>query len=194
MRMRKLVATVPLAVALALAGATTAHPAGSDTVCTGIIVTGTFDNVVVPRNQGCVINNAVVRGSVKVYGFLIVNGPTFIAGDIDGEPGHGFVRLSGAVLVNGDVQLKGNTGGVLPGGFFNGAAIRGDFQWEGNAGPLFASGGSVRGNVWAEKNTGGGLISGVAIGGDIECKENTPTIFDGDSNSVGGNDDCPASP
>lgn len=183
----KLVVTKGLVLAAALVNASSAL--AGDFVCTAG-ASGALDNVVVPPGETCNMVGASVEGSVKVYGALDVSPPTTIRGSIDGEPGHQYVLLhGGAILVGGDVQLKGSTAGTT-GGYLDGTQIRGDFQWEENAGVLTATGGTIRGNVKAEKNTGGGSITGNTIGGNLECKENFPLIVPS-GNAIGGDLKCP---
>jgi hypothetical protein len=162
---------------------------GGDTVCVGLL-TGARDNVVVPAGATCSIVSATVKGNVKVYGFLDVFAPTTIRGNIEGEPGHGFVRLhGGAIVVRGNVKVKDSPSG-LAAGYLAGTSIRGNFEYEGNTGALFATGGTITGNVKVDKNTGGGSISDNFITGNLECKDNGPQIG-GSGNVVDGNIKCP---
>jgi hypothetical protein len=178
--------------AAALVSVILAGVAGAaDTQCVGAI-SGPHDNVVVPRGATCVISNAQIKGSIKVYGNLDMFAPrSTVGGNIDGEPGHGYVRLwSGSALVQGNVQIKGSTSGIAA-GFEPNQEIRGNFQWEENNNRLVAQASIIGGNVKAEKNTGGGFIGpGNNIGNNVECKENTPPIGEG-GNIIGGDDKCP---
>lgn len=185
--MGKLVVTKGLVLAAALVGAPSAL--AGDFVCTGG-ASGPLDNVVVPPGATCNMSNANVEGNVKVFGSLNVFAPTTIRGSIDGEPGHGFVRLfGGAILVHGNVQIKGSAAGIGA-GYLSGTQIRGNFQWEENTNSLVATGGTIGENVKAEKNTGGGSITGNTIGENLECKENFPAIVEF-GNAIGGDNKCP---
>ncbi len=159
-----------------------------DTMCTGVL-SGRHDNVIVPAGVSCNIVMARIEGNVKVYGDLDVEGPARILGNIQGEPGHGYVRLHGfGVVVHGNVQLKG---GALTSGFLSGTRIGEDFQYEENAGGLMADGGFIGGNLQMFKNTGSGSITDNRIRGNLQCKENEPAPVGG-GNLVGGNkeDQC----
>jgi hypothetical protein len=160
-----------------------------DTVCVGAL-TGAHDNVVVPAGAVCTISAATIKGNVKVFGSLNVFPPTTIGGSIDGEPGHGFVRLfGGLIVVVGNVQIKGSPSSEAA-GYLAGTQIGGDFQYEGNMGTLVATGGTIGGNAKAEKNRGGGAFTVNTIRGNLECKENVPPITEF-GNVIGGNDKCP---
>lgn len=186
--MRKSVIVALLALTAVLIGPASAR--AGDTICVGVLA-GSHDNLIVPAGATCNIADATIQGSVKVFGALNVSSPTTIGGNIDGEPGHTFVRLFGGatLVVGGDVQLK-KQGSVFSQGYLAGTQIRGDFQYEENVGFLVANGGQIGGDFKSEKNTGGGGIFGNTILGNLECKENTPE-HEQAGNTVGGALKCP---
>ncbi len=176
-----------------------------DTICANMSISGTHDNVIVPAGTFCTPGAAgatTITGSVKVYGRYNARAGTTIHGNIDGEPGHVWVRLFGlGVVVHGNVQIKQgvNTRNAGSAGYLTGTRIDGDFQWEENSMRLLASGGIIGGDLKMEKSDSSsrnlpiGRIFGNTIGGNLQCKENTPPPVGG-GNSVTGNmeDQCSA--
>ncbi len=155
-----------------LAGGLALRAMADETVCTGPL-TGSHEEVVVPDGASCVIAMARIEGNVKVGtgASLVVNGPSYIGGNVQSE-GSRFVRLSGAgVTVEGDVQIKKATEAS---GYSPGTTIRGNFQYEENAGFLEAAGGFVRGDFQVEKNYGGASMVNNTIRQNMQCKENSP--------------------
>jgi hypothetical protein len=161
---------------------------GSDFQCVGV-VTGTFDNVVVPPGADCTLLNSFVRGSVKNFGSLGVNRST-VRGNVDGEPGNDHTAVFNLSTVFGSVQIKGSFSPLNFGSGVFASTVHGDFQYVENRGRLDLFVSTIRGNVKSEKNTGGGFIQGNTIGGNVECKENTPPHVES-FNTIGGDDKCP---
>jgi hypothetical protein len=183
--------TLPLGASGALL-ADGASPA-DDTYCTGAL-TGSHDNVIVPAGESCDIEDASITGNIKVYGSLEVDG-TPVRGNIDAEPGHGYVRIGFSsaepMTVGGSVQIKGSTAEGQKSGYGSGLElIRGNFQFEANESTLVAAGSSILGNLKAIGNSGGGSITKNEIRGNLECSGNDPEITE-TSNTVHGNDLCP---
>jgi hypothetical protein len=164
-----------------------------ETICADTYITGTHDNVIVPPGTVCGSSaDTYITGSVKVFGGYNAETGTTIEGNLDGEPGHLFVRLFGpGVVVRGNVQLKKAAAPAEVSGYTPGTEIWGNFHWEENPNFLFADGGSIGGDLKMEKSTGGGVIFGNIIRGDLQCKENAPPP-DGRENTVRGNkeDQC----
>ena len=161
-----------------------------DTVCADTFIDGTHDNVIVPAGTVC-SSSAHIMGSVKVFGGFNAFSGTTIEGNIEGEPGHQFVRLFGlGVVIRGNVQLK-NAEPAEPSGYMAGTEIGGNFQWEANPNVLFAQGGTIGGDLIIVKSTGAAEIFGNVIQGNLQCSENDspPT---GGGNTVAGNkqDQC----
>lgn len=175
---------ITILMVLALVVASVAH--AGDTVCVGAL-SGAHDNVTVPAGETCIISDAQIEGSVKVYGGVDIYSPTTIKGSIDGESGNTGVRLWGGanLVVEGNVQINKSPGSPAGSGYWAGTQIHGNFQYEENVGFLTAAGGLIGGNFKAEKNTGGGDIVGNTISQNLECKENTPALFQA-GNVVGG--------
>jgi hypothetical protein len=173
--MKQIVSLTAMVCLLALA----AYP--NDTVCGALppaagSLTGAHDNVIVPAGMSCIILSAQIKGSVKVFGALLVV-DTMIQGNVDGEPGHLRVILSNGTMVRGSVQLKGGYDVSGDNSSIVNAQINGNFQFEENRVFLFAANSIIGGNFKMEKNTGGGQIGvlfGNLIGGNLECKENAP--------------------
>lgn len=197
--MRKLVllavgaAAATLTVSLGASGAVVADTPVTDTYCTGAL-TGSHDNVIVPAGETCDIDAASIKGNIKVYGSVTIDGSA-VRGNLQAEPGHGYVRIgfSGAepVAIEGSVQIKGSTLEGQKSGYGSGLAeVAGNFQFEENASTLVAVDASILGNFKAQANSGGGSILNNVIGGNLECPDNDPEITES-GNTVNGNDVCP---
>jgi hypothetical protein len=161
-----------------------------DTICADTVIDGTHENVIVPAGTVCTAS-AQIAGNVKVFGGFIALSGTMIGGNIDGEPGHRFVRLMGlGVVVRGNVQLK-NAVPSESSGYIAGTEIGGNFHFEANSNILFVQGGTIGGNLVVVKNTGASEIFGNVIGGNLHCSENNPPPSVG-GNTTGGNkeDQC----
>ncbi len=145
--------------------------------------TGSADNVEVPPGARCFLLGANVD-NVKVFGSLAAN-TTVIRGNVQGEPGHGFVRLGpggGGNTVQGNVQIKGGVGGVFLGAFGDNSLVWGTI---------------IQGNVDAKRNLNGLVFLDTMIGGNLKVKENTGIITPGfpfsasiGGNTIGGNLQC----
>jgi hypothetical protein len=189
------VGTAVAAVMLPLgaSGALVDDTPANDTYCTGAL-TGSHDNVIVPAGETCDIDAASIKGNIKVYGSLAIDGSA-VRGNLQAEPGHGYVRIgfSGAepVAIEGSVQIKGSTLEGQKSGYGSGLEeVAGNFQFEENASTLVAVDASILGNFKAQANTGGGSIMDNVIGGNLECPDNDPEITES-GNTVNGNDVCP---
>ena len=87
--MRMLVALIAVSV-LALVGASPAM-ADENNCPGGSIIGGSHDDVKILGGTSCFISGATIGGNIQA------------------EPGHGFIRIRGGT-VGGDVQIKGGTG------------------------------------------------------------------------------------
>jgi len=161
-----------------------------DTICADTFIDGTHDNVIVPAGTVC-NSSAHITGSVKVFGGFNAFSGTTIEGNIEGEPGHRFVRLFGlSVVVRGNVQLK-NAAPAESSGYMAGTEIGGNFQWEANPNVLAAQGGTIGGDLIIVQSTGATEIFGNVVQGNLQCSENNPPPTGG-GNTVTGNkqDQC----
>lgn len=93
------VASVAAATLVAVQGA-----GAAETTCTGTL-TGAHDNVLVPPNTFCTINNATIKGNVKalVDSHIRINN-SMVGGDVDGDRAEE-VRLINTT-VGGSIQAK----------------------------------------------------------------------------------------
>lgn len=171
------------------AGCVIATPASAgDTSCVGVL-TGSFDNVIVPPGADCTLLNSFVDGSVKNFGALGVN-RSIVRGNVEGEPGNHHTAVFNFSFVRGNVTIKGATNAAFGSGVFA-STVGGDVEYVesmGNRLDLFFS--TIGGNVKSEKNFGGGFIVSNTINGNLECKENTPP-HSNTGNTVRGNNKCP---
>jgi hypothetical protein len=126
---KKLTFGITLAVGIALALAPGA--AAGETRCMGLL-TGTFDNVVVPRNQTCILLNTMVTGNVKALedSRLSILGLNTIQGDVTAQKDSQF-NIEGVTAVPGSTTVRGNVIGD-----------KAEVAQLGNTGPV-----TVRGNI-----------------------------------------------
>jgi cytoskeletal protein CcmA (bactofilin family) len=186
--------------------------AAGDTMCTGTL-TGTFDNVVVPVGHTCFLENARVRGNVKVLEdaqFFGVN--NIISGNVEGDKAssvivdrstvrgnisiieaHDVEFFSAAVLdsylPNGNIEIKQGRRFHGDWNVLGNTLKKGNIQVEEND-AIFSSWireNTVGGNVQVVKNTGPAekVVTDNVIHKNLQCKENEEP-FVGQPNAVGG--------
>jgi hypothetical protein len=175
-----------------LLAATILLPAGlfaEDTTCTGVL-RGNHDNVTVPENAACELTNARLNGSVylKRNASLLINGRTYVNGNVISEDGGRFVRILGlSVRIGGNVQIKNNyeTSAIQPG-----TTIRGSLQYVENSGALFVTGVFIGSDVQLFKNFGGLTLTDNTIRQNLQCKENQPAPLGGGNVAGNKEDQC----
>ena len=106
-----------------------AAQAGDTTQCTGA-VTGTHDNVVVPKNATCDLFNATVLGNVKALpGSDLLIDTSNIRGSVEAEKARNFAQVLNSTVRENIILKEGGFG--TPGGPFD-AAVCGVIVEEGN--------------------------------------------------------------
>lgn len=170
------------ALAMVVAAVLPSSASAGDTRCTGLL-TGMFDNVVVPNNAACTLTGSMVRGNVTVRrGASLLSQFNQIAGNVEGDDprwvGSQFDRIGG----NFDV-----TGATGPGFVFEVFSVN-----------VFVCGSILeKGNIAVEKSRGGTVAVGTMlpvcpgndVGGDIIVQENVIPATEAmpvDLNNVGG--------
>jgi hypothetical protein len=172
-------------------------------LCSGLLAPGTYDNVTVPPNGSCVINQ--VSTVVTMANLSVGSGASLVVEDVTLSI-HGNMTLTGASMViiqstiltvNGNVTATnvdeflltpGESEGRCPG---CGGTIGGNINVQENSrAEIF--GNTVSGNVSAIGNNtgvnGGIAIVGNTISGNLICLNNTPEPIDfGSTNTVSGN-------
>jgi len=183
-----------LAAVLALATLLVAVPTASaeSTECNGVL-TGTYDNVVVPSGSFCILAGAQVRNNVKVEkdGSLFTGpgtGPTTIGNNINAE-GARMSLLFYETEVGGNYKVSGTDPSTLNGLDIN-VRIGGNFIYRNNEGNLFFDAAQVEGNADIDNNTGSLRITNNTIGKNLTCRNNALPIIKF-NNTVGGRDNCP---
>ena len=167
-------------------------PAGllaDDTVCSGPL-SGSHDNVIVPRGAVCELRDARLNGNVKVEqgGAVEISGRTYINGNVESEDGGRYVRIAGpGVVVGGNVQIKyaWEASSIV-----SGAQIRGNLQYVENPGFLTVSDVFIRGDLQLFKNSGGALLTDNTIRQNMQCKENYPAPRGGGNRAGDKEDQC----
>jgi hypothetical protein len=152
------------ALAAVAAAALPSSAAAGDTRCIGPR-TGTFDNVVVPKNADCQLSLSTVRGNVTVRrGASLFSQVNEIAGNVEGDD----PRWVGSFfdLIGGNFDVTGATG---PGFAFDGLSVN-----------VFVCGSTLeKGNIAVEKSRGTVAVGsslpicpGNDVGGNIVVQEN----------------------
>jgi hypothetical protein len=162
------------ASALALMGLQAKPAQADDTVCVGLL-TGTFDNVVVPPGAFCTLQGAQVRGNVKVLeNATLQANASRIEGNVQGDKSRG-VLLQFQTQVEGDFQVKGgsqSSAGTT--GFDIFTRVGGDAQVEENQGRTFIDTATVGGNIHVLKSTGFIEVEFNTVGGNVKIEDNVP--------------------
>jgi hypothetical protein len=180
--MRKI--AVALGIALMALGAGSAPALAHETRCVGFL-SGTFDDVLVPRDADCSLSFSTVRGNVKALRgsslFMTNNG---IAGNVDGVRPRWIGSLNDSI--GGNFSVTGATGPGFP---FLGLSV--------NA--FICNARLPRGNVEVKRSTGGTVAVGSLIGfcpgnavaeGNVKVEQNVippPEQLAVARNTVGGN-------
>lgn len=155
-------------------------------ICTSSLSNTTVDNLLVPANTSCNLNNVRVQGTIKVATNATLTAQRVIViGNIQAENARQVNILEGS-RVGGSVQVKQGGGATV-----NDSVIDNDIQYESNVSLLQTLRNRVGGNVQVFQNSGGVEIEGNTIDGNLQCKENMPAPVGG-GNVVNGNkeDQC----
>lgn len=159
-----------------------------DTVCTGPIAAGTYDNLKATAGV-CVIGpGTTVLGNIDVEpgAGLFVHPGASVKGGIS-KKGPGSLEIFGSA-VGGNIKSEGGSSFRL-----HNNVIQGNLELIGNHGfpqEIFAN--VVRGNLKYEKNLAIGVvnISNNTIGGNLECKDNLPPPMGSANTAASKKDEC----
>ena len=182
--MRNAILTTLVVLVVMLVGAPPA--VADDTRCTGFL-TGTFQNLIVPENETCILHSSLVLGNLKA----LPNSRLFadsdeIRGNVEGDKAdlvevYDNPATPGRSLVGGNIQAHEGNEGVLVCGT---ELPRGNIQVQKFAGPdtfvLIGDDGHCR----ARQDFGGGNI---LTKGNIKVEENTVGVFIGDALGIDDN-------
>lgn len=155
-------------------------------ICTGFLSDTTVDNLLVPANTSCNLNNVRVQGTIKVATNATLTAlRVIVIGNIQAENAQQVNVLDGS-RIGGSVQVKQGGGATV-----SSSIIDSDIQYDSNVSLLQALHNQVGGNVQVFQNSGGVEIEGNTIGGNLQCKENMPAPIGG-GNVVNGDkeDQC----
>jgi hypothetical protein len=140
-----------------------------ETTCTGTLTGVTVDNLRVPQDGSCTLDNVTAQGTIKVETGATLNATRInVVGNIQAE-GAAVVNVADSSTVGGSIQIK--QGGAAR---IDGVRVNADIQFESNSQALSATGNTVGGNIQAFQNQGGIQIAGNTIDGNLQCKENEP--------------------
>jgi hypothetical protein len=181
---------VLLGVALSGLAATASPAMADDFRCTGA-ATGTFDNVVVPRNEACILTASTVTGNVKVQrNAYFEAATTSVGGNVEGSRAQ-TVFLHDLSIVDGSVTTQRTIQVFLFDSFVNGGV-----NVEGTTEVVDVCGMTVNGNLTVKKSGQDILLgdpltedcAGNTLRSNVQVEENdvnVELVIRG--NSVGGN-------
>jgi hypothetical protein len=158
----------------------------NDTLCTGTMTGGTFDNVVVPPGATCVLIEATVLGNVKALedSRLRIDFSD-IGGNVEGDKAD-VVQIS-VSDVRGQISIKEGGPAVGPDPNFQVCGFGMGFT---TCEVVIAGGNVFFGGIQVEKTVGTVLIAGVRVGGNVKVEANVvaaPEILFLQNNIVHGN-------
>ena len=173
-----------LGVALIALGVCSAPALADETRCEGLL-SGTFDNVVVPRGANCSLSFSTVRGNVKALrGSSLMTTNNEIAGNVDGVRPRWVGSLNDSI--GGNFSVTGATG---PGFFFSNLSVN----------VFICNARLPDGNIAVERSAGGTVAVGSLLDvcpgntvakGNVKVEDNIippAELLAVSRNSVGGN-------
>jgi hypothetical protein len=173
-------------------------PAWAQNVTCSGVLSGTFGNVTVPRNQVCAVpirSALTVTGnfSIEPGGSLVMDDLGFLTidGNLTATNASTITLESGSLIVHGNItSVNSNVVDIFTTGF---STIGGNVTIVGSSGTVFVAGATIGGNVTVVDNTtttgaNSDTIGNNSISGNLVCVNNTPAPTNqGASNKVGGN-------
>jgi hypothetical protein len=169
-----------LIIAVLLGVVSNAPAAHADDIeCTGPIIEGTVDNVIVPAGAFCFLYSTHVNGNVDVQeNATLVSACATIDGDVVADGAESVIL--NCSTIGGRVQvIRGGEGRLLD------SAVTGDVLFARNSEAVGVNGNVIGGSVQALRNRGGVTIRDNGIGNDLRCSRNNPGPT-GANNEVGG--------
>jgi hypothetical protein len=161
-----------------------AGPASAEErVCRGTIGAVTVDNLRVPQDATCTLNDTRVEGTIKIERDATLKALGIrVIGNVQAEDARKVVVRNGSV--GGSVQIvQGRAARIL------GTRIIGDILFDEQDGDLAANRNRVGGNLQAFQNTGGLSINDNRIDGNLQCKKNDPAPIGGGNVVQGSKED-----
>jgi hypothetical protein len=161
-----------------------AGPASAEErVCRGTIGAVTVDNLRVPQDATCTLNDTRVEGTIKVERDATLKASGIrVIGNVQAENARKVVVRNGSV--GGSVQIvQGGAARIL------GTKITGDILFDEQDRDLAANRNRIGGNLQAFQNTGGLSINDNRIDGNLQCKKNVPAPTGGGNVVQGSKED-----
>ena len=146
--------------------------AHADTTTCTTVLTGTYDNVVVPSGADCILAGAQVTGNVRVESGASLHAiaATTIGGNVHGIHSR-FVLLQFQTQVGGNLHIHGGDAGTTS-GFDILTSIGGNAQIELNAGKTFVDAAIVGGQLHIMRNSGCIEAEFNTVGGNVRVEDN----------------------
>jgi hypothetical protein len=172
-------AALLLALATALVMTVAPAAAATPTECTGTLVDGTFDNVVVPSGAHCEMAGTTVTGNVLVRaGASLRASASTISGHVIGRD-TAWVCLEFGSQLGGNFDVTGGDPGTTT-GFDIGVMVGGNAKISENAGLTFIDAALIGGNIDVSGNTGTLEIEFNTVGGNVTIADNiVPAVYTG---------------
>ena len=158
--------------------------------CSGSLDAVIVDDLIVPMNASCTLNQTQVKGSIKVYenaslkafsvtvvddieaeyaALVEIHTDSYIGGDVEFSDGDSLLVSSGMIM--GDLEAEENFGEII----IIDSTIKGDVELEENWGRIHIENNIIEDDLELEDNTGGVTLINNVIYGDLECEGNYPT-------------------
>jgi hypothetical protein len=163
-----------------------------DYQCKGTLNAVVVDDLKVPMNATCTLNQTEVQGNIKIYqgatlyayGVMVqgdieaeyaqrveIHPGSYVGGDVEFDEG-GFLLVS-SVEIMGDLEVEKSYGEIT----IIDSTIKDDVEFEENTGEITIENNTIEGDAEFEENTGGLTITDNTIFGDLECEENYPEPY-----------------
>jgi hypothetical protein len=158
--------------------------------CSGSLDAVIVDDLIVPMNASCTLNQTQVKGSIKVYenasleAFAVtveddieaeyavlvkIQADSYVGGDVEFSEGDSL--LVSSAMIMGDLEAEENFGEII----IMDSTIKGDVELEENRGNIHIENNTIEDDLEIEDNMGGVTLINNVIYGDLECEENYPT-------------------
>ncbi len=157
--------------------------AAEETLCSVALDNTVVDNLLVPSNSECVLQNTRIMGTIQVAANAVLTARRIVViGNVQAENARQ-VNILDNSRIGGSVQIKQGGGAII-----SDSIIESDIQFESNAQPFKVLRNDIGGNLQVVQNSGSVEIQYNTIDGNLQCKENSPAPTGG-ANRVGGNKD-----
>lgn len=154
--------------------------AAEETICSDFIGNTTVDNLLIPGNSECNLENTRIMGTIQIASNATMTARgILVIGNIQAENALQVNILENS-RIGGSVQIKQGGDAII-----SDSIINNDIQFESNSELFQALRNIVGGNMQVIQNNGGAEIQQNIVDGNLQCKENAP-VPTGGANTVYG--------